>query len=518
MKNLLIILFALALNYAHAYENPIISGFHPDPSVCRVGDDYYLVNSTFEYMPGVPIFHSKDLVNWQQIGNVLTRFSQNDLRGARASDGIYAPTIRYNNGVFYMITTLCNNGKRSNFYVTATDPKGPWSDPIFVDQSGIDPSLLFDDNGKVYLQTNRGLSFNMDRAIYQSEIDIKTGKRLTEPKLLWRGSGGSYIEGPHIYKINGYYYLLAAEGGTMYGHMVTFARSKSIWGPYESCPNNPVLSNRNAYEQIHGTGHADMFQDHKGNWWAVHLAFRVPQVLGRETCLVPVTWSDDKWPQFAKGTNSAKVDVPTLELKPFPKQEPKIDFSNQTLDCQWLYIRNPEDKNYSYDARKGYLRLTGSEKRLKDIASPTFVGRRQEHFNFSFSTLLEFNAPKAGDEAGVVVMMSNDFHYGIRVVNKGNRRIVEAYYKLENIENIAGERVLADAPVELKISGDKRCYTLSFRQSGGDFVKVGQMSTRFLSAETTGGYNGVILGIYATGNGKECSTAADFKWVEYKPL
>ncbi|MEI8290964.1 MAG: glycoside hydrolase family 43 protein, partial [Verrucomicrobiota bacterium] len=243
-----------------SYTNPIIPGFYPDPSVCCVGGDFYLVNSTFEYFPGVPIWHSRDLIHWRQLGHVLTRRSQLELDQVKCSDGIYAPTIRFHNGVFYLITTRCSAGSYKNFYVTATDPAGPWSDPVWYDQSGIDPSLFFDDDGKVYFQSNRAMTYDQNRAIYQSEIDIKTGKRLTEPKCLWRGSGGSYIEGPHVYKRDGWYYLLTAEGGTSYGHMVTIARSKNIWGPYESCPHNPILSNRHAYEEIHGTGHADLVQ------------------------------------------------------------------------------------------------------------------------------------------------------------------------------------------------------------------------------------------------------------------
>ena len=204
------------------FRNPIIPGFYPDPSVCRVGEDYYLVTSTFEFFPGVPVFHSRDLVHWEQIGHALTRTSQLPLREAPPSGGIYAPTIRYHEGVFYMVTTNVSYG--GNFYVTATDPAGPWSDPIYVDQAGIDPSLLFDDDGKVYFLSNGNGCMSI------CEIDIATGKKLAPTRPSWKGTGGRYPEAPHLYKINGLYYLMIAEVGTEYGHMETIARSASPYG------------------------------------------------------------------------------------------------------------------------------------------------------------------------------------------------------------------------------------------------------------------------------------------------
>ncbi|MBQ3361089.1 MAG: glycoside hydrolase family 43 protein, partial [Prevotella sp.] len=212
MKRAIILLtvFLCALaSSAQQLRNPIIPGFHPDPSVCRVGDDFYLVNSSFQYFPGVPIFHSKDLVNWQQIGNVLDRESQLPLKGTSSWLGIYAPTIRYHEGTFYMITTNVGNG--GNFMVTAKNPAGPWSEPIWLEQQGIDPSLWFE-NGKCYMVSNP------DNTIMLCEIDPVTGKQLTESKALWRGTGGRYPEGPHLYKKDSYYYLLISEGGTELAH------------------------------------------------------------------------------------------------------------------------------------------------------------------------------------------------------------------------------------------------------------------------------------------------------------
>src|SRR6266498_3094311 len=254
------------------FDNPVISGMAPDPSICRVGDDYYLVTSSFEYFPGVPVYHSKDLIHWRLLSYSLSRPSQLPLVLLKRHGRIWAATIRYHDGTFYLVTTNKSEG-RGNFFVHTKDPAGEWSEPVWLDQGGIDPSLLFDDDGKVYLTT--GGAPDCPARICQSEIDIKTGKRLSDVQPLWSGSGGSSPEGPHLYKINGLYYLMIAEGGTEYGHMETIARSRSPRGPFEAAPGNPILTHRNfKASTIQGTGHADLIQAHDGSWWLVFLGFR----------------------------------------------------------------------------------------------------------------------------------------------------------------------------------------------------------------------------------------------------
>ncbi len=502
------------------YKNPVISGFYPDPSVCRVGEDFYLVNSSFEYFPGVPIWHSRDLIHWRQIGHVLTRRSQLELAGVKCSDGIYAPTIRFHDGTFYMITTLVSDGSYKNFYVTATNPAGPWSDPIWYDQSGIDPSLLFDDDGKVYFQSNRGLTFKMERAIYQSEMDIKTGRRLTEPKMLWRGGGGSYVEGPHIYKRDSWYYLLTAEGGTSYGHMVAIARSKNVWGPYESCPHNPILSNRHAYEQIHGTGHADLVCAADGSWWMVHLAFRKTvgdiHTLGRETCLAPVEWRVG-WPVVNQTGINSEIIAKTLPTHPWPTAPTRDDFDADELGLQWIYLRNPVAENYSLTERKGFLRLRGSEKNLFDVASPTFVARRQQHFDFTATASLEFEPKNENEEAGLTLLMTNEHHYDFFITQRGGQRVLVVKYNLELIQQSAAQTPLAPGAVQLRITGTKELYHFSCSQNGALFHEIAKVNTRYLGTEVTSGYNGVVIGLYATGNGRPCAAPADFDWLDYQP-
>lgn len=249
------------------YQNPILPGFHPDPSICRVGDDFYLVTSSFEYFPGLPIYHSRDLVHWEQIGHCLTRDSQVHLvTGAPNCLNIYAPTIRYHDGLFYVIVTNVTGDNHGNFIITAKDPAGEWSDPIALPFPGIDPSLFFDEDGKVYY-------LGTDGGIYLSEMDITTGAAIGETHRLWQGTANN-PEGPHLYKIDGMYYLLLAQGGTELCHMAVLARSESILGPYEPCPHNPILTNIGRACPSRRAGHADLVEDADGNWWAVCLGIR----------------------------------------------------------------------------------------------------------------------------------------------------------------------------------------------------------------------------------------------------
>lgn len=529
LKRRYFLLFVLIVNsaaFAQGYKNPVIPGFYPDPSICRVGEDYYLVNSSFEYFPGVPIWHSTDMVHWEQIGNVLNRASQLPLTNCKPSNGIYAPTIRYNKGKFYMVVTLVSGNRAyENFYVTATNPAGPWSEPIKVDQNGIDPSLFWDEDGKVYFQSNRATKSSDPRAIYQSEIDIKTGKRLSEIKTLWDGSGGSYVEGPHLYKKDGYYYLLTAEGGTAYGHTVAIGRSKSVWGPFESCPQNPILTNRMSYSQLQGTGHGDIVQATDGTWWMVHLAFR-PAVdgihfIGRETCLTPMEWNSGEWPVV---NGNGQTDVVITKTPPnYNAQIPQpfgasvVTNFDVPLGFEWLYLRNPNSSNYSLNERAGFLRLKGAAASLNDWDSPTMIARRQQHFDFTASANIDFNPKQINEEAGLTIMMDNRFHYDLFISTVNGKRVINLRYTLDALKQITSQMPVPDGEVELIVKGDKKRYSFCYKTSNGKEVEMGQLNTRFLGTEVSGGYNGVIIGMYATGNGKPAAANADLDWFKYQP-
>lgn len=500
------------------YTNPVIPGFYPDPSICRVGDDYYLVTSTFEYFPGVPIFHSRDLVHWRQIGHCLTRDSQLPLGNAKSSGGIYAPTIRHHQGRFYMVTTNVTAGK--HFYVHTDDPAGEWSEPVWIERSGIDPSLFFDDDGKVYFTwTTLG-------GIYQSEIEIETGKLLTPDQMIWSGTGGRYPEAPHLYKINGRYYLMIAEGGTEYGHMETIARSSSPWGPFEACPHNPILTHRNlGANLIQGTGHGDLVEAHDGSWWMVFLGFRCMRQfaqyhhLGRETFLAPVTWDSDGWlTVYQDGTVDVIMEADGLPEHAWEDEPVRDDFVIPTLNLCWNFLRNPSADDWTLQERPGWLRLKGSAVTLNDVASPAFIGRRQQHVDCRAATRLDFSPQKANEEAGLTVLMNEAHHYEIGVKYQDGSRLVFVRRCIGDLMAVVAQEVISAGMVELMVEASPDVYTFSYTVDGQTPRTLATGSTRYLTSEVAGGFTGVYIGLYATGNGEASTVPADFDWFDYQSL
>lgn len=489
------------------YTNPVIPGFYSDPSVCRVGDDYYLVTSTFEYFPGVPVFHSKDLVNWEQIGHCIERKDQ-----LPHGINIFAATIRYNKGTFYMITT--NTGVGGNFYVTAENPAGPWSNPVWIDVPGIDPDLYFDDNGKAYIISSPFLLY---------EINIETGELLTEGKKIWYGTGGRYAEGPHIYKKDGYYYLMAAEGGTEEAHSETIARSNTIWGPYTDNPANPILYHANAAGQnklIQGLGHADMIQAHDGSWWIVFHGYRkvvsypVHHILGRETCLAPVCWPKNGWPVVnGNGTVSVNMTCETLPQLSFLEKPARDEFNLPELGLDWNFLRIPENINSILKLEDGALKLKVLPQKIGEPECPAFIGRRLQHMDFVATSSLDFNPEHENEEAGMI-LLNNGQHFDIRVKRSGNNRIIYVKLQFGSVSYTSKEQELKDGPVQLRITGDGPEFTFSYSQSTG-FTDLEKVDARYLSTETVGWFTGVYVGLYATGNGKKNNDWASFDYFEY---
>lgn len=332
----------------NTFTNPVLKGFSPDPSVCGVGEDFYLVTSTFAYFPGVPIYHSKDLVNWTQIGNVLERDSQLPLDQAGHSQGIFAPCLRYHEGTFYMITTNVTHG--GNFVVTATDPKGPWSDPYYLeDAPGIDPSLFFDEDGRCYYVGTRpnpkGVTYNGDWEVWLQELDLNTMRLIGVSTSLWKGAMRDVVwpEGPHLYKKDGYYYLMIAEGGTSFNHCVTIARSQQVAGPYLGNPNNPILTHRHLGKDfpVCNVGHGDLVETTTGKWYMTCLASRNYEGysnLGRETFLAEVVW-EDGWPVVNPGHGQLlDVQEHALPLSPVPETS-RFHWLKKTLPLSICVIR-----------------------------------------------------------------------------------------------------------------------------------------------------------------------------------
>ena len=507
---------------SRTFNNPVIPGYYPDPSICRVGDDYYMVNSSFEYFPGVPISHSKDLVHWRQIGYCLTRESQLNLKKMRPSGGIYAPTIRYHDGTFYMVNTNVDGG--GNFYVTAKDPAGPWSEPVWLDKADIDPSLFFDDDGVVYYCRHVGQG---DGYIGQTTLNLETGRLEGELKKIWGGTGGIWAEGPHMYKINGRYYLMISEGGTSYDHSVTIARSDSPWGPFESDPNNPILTHRNRPDSpVQALGHADIVETPDG-WWMVCLGIR-PQGgrfhhIGRETFLASVTWNDEGWPVVnGNGTLELTLPAPNLPQKKWKKLPERDNFDSDKLAMQWNFLRNPYPDDFSLTARPGYLRLNGSGVTFSDQDSPAFVGRRQTDFNCTASTLLEFEPKNENEEAGLVVRTFDGFYYTIGVTLRDGKRqaFLRKVIREKTVEPVQYVDI-QPGPIVLSIKASPLSYEFSCKSSTGGKKVLGTALTKDLSVEVIGFergmcFTGAYFGMYASGNGQRCTVPADFDWFEYK--
>ena len=511
------------------FRNPILPGFYPDPSICRVGEDYYLVNSTFEYFPGLPIFHSRDLVHWRQIGHVLDRASQLPLAGVRASGGLYAPTIRYNRGVFYVINTLMGGKTRAgNFIVTATDPAGPWSEPFWLESAPeIDPSLFFDDDGRVWYTGNRVPENSRDqghREIWLQELDLARMCLVGETHVLWDGAAKDAVwsEAPHIYKVQGRYYLMTAEGGTAHHHAIVVARSESITGPYEGNRANPILTHRHlglGYPIV-GTGHGDLVETQSGEWWMVLLAMRPYggyfYNLGRETFLVPVRW-EDGWPLVSPGTGrvESSYPVPNLPEQTWPSLPVRDDFDTPALALHWNSLRSAPDEFVSLSERPGHLRLRLRPQQLSQPTNPSFVGRRQQHIHFTAQAALEFTAGNEHECAGLALLQSNDFYF-LFVVTKTDRPVIRLVRRTHGVDEVLAEQALVGSTFHLKVTADEQVYLFYFAENDDQWRSLADpVDGRILSTPVAGGFVGTYLGMVASSNGQQSANYADFDWFEY---
>jgi alpha-N-arabinofuranosidase len=516
------------------FRNPVLPGFHADPSVCRAGDDFYLVNSTFQYFPGVPVFHSKDLIHWEQIGNCLTRPSQLDLTGLYKQDhpelgwtnaGVYATTIRENKGRFYMVTTLFPS--RRHFYVWTDNPAGEWSEPIVIDFAigSCDPTLYFEGD-KCYFLWKEG-------DIKICEIDVETGKKIGEIHHLGTGLGGRYPEGPHIYRKDGYYYLMLAEGGTEQGHHVNILRSRNLFGPYEPNRANPILSHFNMEMQnseIQGLGHADLVQAPDSTWWMICLGYRTSgyllHVMGRETMLAPVRWDENAWPVVnGNGTLTTDMHCPTLPQVPMPldpvreefnhvkRDVPADSYSSIGLPWGWHSIGSPDYSRYSLTERKGWLRLKPTTTTLDKATSPTFVARRQTEKVFTATTLLDASHIGEGMQAGITAYAAPLNHYDVIVEKRDGKLYAKSNIRIGELAHCDKEVPLNSNKVYLRITSDAAYYYMQVSDDGKRFQTLGKMDFRYVSTEVIGGFTGVMLGVFA-----QCTSPdniyADFDWFD----
>jgi xylan 1,4-beta-xylosidase len=511
--------FSTPLN-AGEFRNPILAGFYPDPSITRAGDDFYLVNSSFSYSPGVPIFHSKDLVHWKSLGHVLVTAKQLPIYQQQTSRGIYAPTIRYHDGVFYLITTLVDI--RGNFIVTATDPAGPWSEPILLPEiGGIDPDIFFDDDGRAYIAHNNdpvgAPLYNGHRAIWLWEFDLKTKKVVKNSGRVIVNGGTDiakkpiWIEGPHIYKINGWYYLLCAEGGTGYDHSEVVFRTKNLQEPFVPYAGNPILTQRdldiNRPNPITTAGHADLIQTAEGEWWAVFLATRAYDKTayntGRETFLLPVTWNDN-WPTILEaGTKIPyQLQAPNTELKTVNADTSSGNFiwqdkfNRDHLRHEWVSLRMADAPFYQFN--KSSIQLQALNVKLDSLEQPAFLGRRQQHTKFNASTTFEM--PAENTSAGIVALQSETAHYYFGAQQKGKK--IELFIEQANNNKpaVIQQKTINDLaiPITLTLTGDAGKISFYYTNAQGELTPLlKQADAKMLSTEVAGGFVGTLLGIHA---------------------
>lgn len=510
-------------------NNPIQAGFYPDPSICRVGNDFYMVHSSFCYFPGVPIFHSTDLANWEQIGHVLDRSSQLVLDGCRHSQGIFAPTIRYHDGVFYMITTNVSGG--GNFIVTSKHPSKDWSEPYYLGEKakGIDPSLFFDEDGRCYYIGTRGKEqngeYDGDNEIWIQELDLTKMKLIGESTAIWTGAmkRAVWAEGPHLYKKGEYYYLMIAEGGTAENHSITIARSKQIQGPYEGNRNNPIFTHRHLggkYPVVY-VGHGDMAEDTMGNWYMVMLASRPYEGytnMGRETFLAKVVWEDD-WPVVNPGIGKLedKVSLP-FEKMDFIPEEPCIHFLEDKLQDCFVMLRNPKKGMYQLGERTGFLRLFLQPETIKEQVSPAYIAIRQKHSHYQVSTLLDFSGKLSTEVAGLVILQSNYYHIRMEQYYEGNNAYIQLIKCENGIDTKIVQKQVPIGNIILKIvnRGQKANF---YCMSKGKYIEIAkQIDVHMLSTEIAGGFTGCTIGMYASSNGKESDNYADFGWMSYSAV
>jgi xylan 1,4-beta-xylosidase len=502
------------------FKNPVLPGFSPDPSICRVNNDYYLVNSSFIWFPGIPVYHSKDLVNWQLIGHGITRPSQLNLKGVKDKDGIWAVTIRYHEGLFYLIGTASNCG--GNFYMTAKDPAGVWSDPVWLkDAPGIDASIFWDDDGKCYYTGNRydfKKAWPSQSAIWIQELDLNKQALTGQRSMLTYGyaSNAAATEGPHLYKTDGKYLLLTAEGGTDYYHSIAAFHSNALLGPYIADKINPVLSHRQLGKDypIQAVGHGDLVQTQNGEWWAVVLGKRVSKniSLTRETFLCKIQFEDGT-PIFNPGYGRVLTEQqrPNLPWAPVAADAARDEFKSNELALKWHFIRVPNEKFYSLS--NDLLKIKLLPEVADSLVSPAMIIQKIKEQTFEATTKLSFNTSKYNEQAGLIIYRNADSYYMLLKERAGLVLIKKDDGKKEIVAKVAYTR----PEVYLKAIGGDSNINFSFGASATNMQPIGGAQSIAVIAESKANrFNGPGVGMYVTSNGKKTVNQATFYWFEYK--
>lgn len=531
-------------------HNPILRGFNPDPSIVRVGDDYYVATSTFEWYPGVQIHHSRDLVHWRLLTRPLRRKSQLDLRGEPDSCGVWAPCLTYADGLFYLVYTDVKRYGRTtqagaagaslrdvhNYLVTSPVIDGDWSDPIYLNSSGFDPSLFHDEDGRKYLVNvlwdHRPLH-NRFAGIVLQEYSPEERRLVGPRRVIFRGTALGFTEAPHLYRRDGYYYLITAEGGTGFGHAVTMARSRHIDGPYELHPDTYVLSARHRPDiGLQRAGHADLVDTPTGETYMVYLCGRpLPNrgrcTLGRETAIQPMVWGADGWLRTADGAGVPSIDVPAPALapSPFPATPVREDFDSAELPLPFQWLRTPEPNEiFSLTERPGYLRLFGRES-IGSWFRQALVARRQQSHCFSACTRVEFEPEHFQQLAGLVCYYNaSKFHYFYVSHDEAlgkHVRVMSCHPDLLQSDVFTQPiAVKSGVPIELRVEVDYERLHFGYRLPGGDWCWLPeQFDASILSDEAsapgTPNFTGAFVGM-ACQDGAGTAHPADFDYFEYR--
>lgn len=531
-------------------RNPIIPGFYPDPSICRVGDDYYLACSSFEMTPGIPVFHSRDLVHWEQICNALTEENGLHMERNCGVGGLMAPTIRYSNGVFYIINT--NFADRGNYIVTARNPRGPWSQVRWLDDvPGIDASIFFDNDGTAYIIGTGNVWDNgagvKERGIWLAKFDTENFRLAGEPVTIYNSAlrGGASPESPHIYHIGDYYYLITAEGGTEHFHAVMVARSKELFGFYEGFPGNPVMTHRHmGYDcPITNVGHADIVDTPAGDWYAVMLASRPidgnHKNLGRETFLCPVRW-ERGWPMFSpeSGRMDWEYNAPNLLQETYPAEETFDDFDGDKLRLYWTMWGTPEPDTLRLENSAASLKCV--RRRPDDELQPmsmdagrhddwfaAYLARRQRDMTVTATCAMRFT-PQNRESAGLAVVQSMNHQVHIeRAVSDGRQvlRVVVVTADFETPPYFPGfaghteRKTAAEIPcdwrdVVLQIEMNRQTWTVRYGTTKDALKDVTVLDGGAINPEKVGCMCGTMVGMFATGGGTESDNRAAFGWFE----
>lgn len=529
------------------YSNPILSGFYPDPSICRAGEDYYLITSSFAYFPGIPIMHSKDLVSWHQIGYAMNRAEQLNLDGAGVSRGLFAPSITYHDSLFYITCTLVDKG--GNIIITASNPKGPWSNPVYLPEvNGIDPSLFFEGD-QAYIVYNSIPPDNVSlysghRTIRMYAFDQKNLKVTGEEILLINGGtdlskNPVWIEAPHILKKEDWYYLYCAEGGTSYQHSEVVFRSKTVTGPFIPYAKNPILTQRDLdphrKNPITSTGHAELIETNTGEWHAVFLGCRPYEGnhynTGRETFMAPVSWIDG-WPVINPGFKEIQYTYPapnisgpifTSKVNEFANNQLFLDhFDDTALNKRYTFLRTAAKPFHKIKKGKLWLELmstTCSEK--KNIA---MVADRQNHLNGYVSARIQFQTLVENEKAGLLVFQNENHYYFMCKSADNGRPVVQLFKGPGNDRATEGPQIITSIPLRkmnsaiiFKAEVNEKGYNFYYSIKKGEWLLLrSDMDRRFLSTQTAGGFVGVMYGMYATSNGKPTVNTARYDWFEHK--